>query len=317
VVIPSWNGASILEPTLEHLRKLVGVEFEVLVVDHGRLNRDTESLLARLGDARLRYLGLDEQLGYAGAVAYGVKEARGPLVAVLCNDVLVEPGWLAELVEKFSEGPGKPVVTSLVTRPGFEPLRARLNLWGRIVRVRDTNEYSPFFPDGSAFLFDKSRFGVPFDADYFLYQEDVAIGWRAWLAGEAVVLAPRSRALNADGGTTRRMPYRSAFFTERNRWLNYLSFFSCSTLARALPLLLADACLRMLVGRNRFAKVHAWAWLLTHPRTVLGKRRLRQSERRRPDGEILPLISGNYLDEGHPFNGLSRAYCRLVGLRLG
>lgn len=317
VVIPSWNGALILAPTLEHLRRLEGVDFEVLVVDHGRLNRDTEELVGALADPRFRYVGLDEQLGYAGAVNHGAGAARNRLVAVLCNDVLVERDWLAELVRKFRERGGSPVVTSLVDRPGFDrPLEARLNLWGRIVRVRPTPDYVPFFPDGSAFLFDKTALGLPFDADYFLYQEDVSLGWRAWLWGGEVVLASKSRALNADGGTTRRMAYRSAFYTERNRWLNYLSYFSFWTLVRVLPLLKADALLRLVAGSNRLAKLHAWGWLICHPHGILRQRRAKQAKRRRPDREILPLISGNYLDEGNALNALPRLYCRLVGLPL-
>ncbi|MFX6149092.1 glycosyltransferase, partial [Acinetobacter baumannii] len=57
VVIPSWNGAAILRPTLEHLARLEGVEHEILVIDHGRLNRDTEALMTDL-PSRFRYIGL-------------------------------------------------------------------------------------------------------------------------------------------------------------------------------------------------------------------------------------------------------------------
>ncbi len=318
VVIPSWNGAAILAPTLEHLQKLEAVDFEVLVVDHGRLNRDTEKLLQKLGDKRFKYLGLDEQLGYAGAVNHGVNGAAFSLVAVICNDVLVEKDWLAELLRAYHAHGGQPVVTSLVDRPGFDqPLEHRLNLWGRIVRVRREGAYRPFFPDGSAFLYDKTRFGVPFDPSYFLYQEDVAFGWRAWLGGEEVVLAERSRALNADGGTTRRMPYKSAYFTERNRWLNCLTYFSFFTLLRVIPLLKADALVRLVAGSNRLAKMHAWAWLIGNPGTILRKRRNIQKQRKRPDREILPLISGNYANEGSALNWLPRLWMRLTGLTFG
>jgi len=318
VVIPSWNGAAILRPTLDHLARLTGVEFEVLVVDHGRLNRDTEALLKEF-DPRFRYVGLDEQLGYAGAVNHGSALAQNRLVAVLCNDVLVEPDWLSELVKASARAA---VVTSLVHRPGFEePLGKRLNLWGRIVTAeaapKRAEDYVPFFPDGSAFLFDKSRLGLPFDSDYFLYLEDVSLGWRTWLMGESVALAPLSRALNADGGTTRRTPYKTAFFTERNRWLNYFSYLSCWSLILNLPPLALDAAFRLLAGSNRRAKIHAWAWLFFHPATIWGKRREKQAQRRRPDSQILPLISGRYLGNGGALDTLFRAYFRIAGLPYG
>lgn len=322
VVIPSWNGAAILPPTLEHLAKVEGVELEVLVVDHGRLNRDTEALLQKFrDDPRFVYVGLDAQLGYAGACNHGASLARNRLVAVLCNDVLVEPDWALELVKKFRDTGGSPVVTSLVTRPGFEAaLSARYNIFGRIVDTGvavPAESYVPFFPDGSSFLFDKDFYGLPFDADYFLYQEDVSLGWRAWLMGERVVLAPKSRALNADGGTTRRTPYRTAYFTERNRWLNYLKYLSWCTFLRAWPALDLDCDLKLVFGSNRLAKLHAWAWLLTHPFTIWKKRRETQKLRKRADREILPLMTSKYVEGNGPLNRLFAIYFRLFGLKFG
>lgn len=322
IVIPSWNGASILPPTLEHLARLEGVEFEVLVVDHGRLNRDTEALLAKYAnDRRFVYVGEDKQLGYAGACNLGAARAKNRLVAILCNDVLVEPPWALELISKFRATGGSPVVTSLVTRPGFDTaLSSRYNIWGRIV---DTGEavpaehYVPFFPDGSAFLFDKERFGAPFDADYFLYQEDVSIGWRAWLMGEQVVLAPKSRALNADGGTTRRTPYRTAFYTERNRWLNYLKYLSPGSLLRVWPALDADCLVKFLFGSNRLAKLHAWAWLFTHPYTIWKKRVEAQKARQRPDEEILWLLTPKYVAGNGVLNRLFAIYFKVCGMPFG
>jgi GT2 family glycosyltransferase len=322
VVIPSWNGASILENTLKHLAKVEGVSLEVLVVDHGRLNRDTEVLLSKYRtDSRFVYVGLDEQLGYAGACNHGSRLASHRLIAILCNDVLVEKDWALELVLKFRESGGAPIVSSLVTRPGFEAaLSSRYNVFGRIVDTGTSvraEDYVPFFPDGSSFLFDRDRFGLPFDADYFLYQEDVSIGWRAWLIGERVVLAPKSRALNADGGTTRRTPYKTAFYTERNRWLNYLRFISLKNLFLIWPALGLDCDLKFLFGTNRLAKLHAWIWVMTHPRVIWKKRRETQSVRRRSDLEIFPLLTKKYMEGNGFLNSVFAFYFKLVGLKFG
>ena len=322
VVIPSWNGASILPPTLEHLAKAEGVELEVLVIDHGRLNRETEALLSRYaGNPRFVYVGLDQQLGYAGAVNHGTSLAKNRLVAVLCNDVLVEPDWALELVKKFGEAGGSPVVTSLVTRPGFEAaLSSRYNIFGRIVDTGTSvpaDQYVPFFPDGSAFLFDRAFYGLPFDADYFLYQEDVSLGWRAWLMGERVVLAPKSRALNADGGTTRRTPYRTAYFTERNRWLNYFRFLSAGSFFRIWLALDIDCDLKLMFGSNRVAKIHAWAWLFSHPLLIWKKRRDTQRLRKRPDREIFPLLTAKYVEGNGMLNRCFELYFKLFGLNFG
>lgn len=322
IVIPSWNGAAILRPTLAHLAQLEGAEFEVLVVDHGRLNRDTEALLKEVTDPRFRYLGLDAQLGFAGAVNYGSDRAAHALVAVICNDVLVERDWLLELLRAYAEksaGGRHPVVTSLVTRPGFETaLSSRYNIWGRIVDTGvgvSAEAYVPFFPDGSSFLFDKSFYGAPFDGDYFLYQEDVSLGWRAWLMGESVCLAPLSRALNADGGTTRRTPHLTAYFSERNRWLNYCCFLSLWSLFRLLPALGLDGDIKLLAGSNQWAKLKAWGWICLHPLLIWRKRKKIQSHRRRGDAEIFQLLTGKYMAGEGMLNKMFRAYFALVGIK--
>jgi GT2 family glycosyltransferase len=230
--------------------------------------------------------------------------------------VIVAPSWLKELV---IASPEAAVVTSLVTRPGFDSLGARLNIWGRIVPVakESAHTYVPFFPDGSAFLFQADKLGQPFDPDYFLYLEDVSLGWRARLLGYEVRLAPLSLALNADGGTTRRTPFSTAFYTERNRWLNYFTLLSFGSLLRLLPALFADALVRLIAGSNRRAKLYAWGWLVLHPRLLWRKRARVQACRRCGDEKILPLLSGRYLAGSSFVNRFFGAYFWLVGANLG
>jgi GT2 family glycosyltransferase len=324
VVIPSWDGANLLDSTLERLTQVAGVTFEVLVVDHGRLNRKTEELLRRFSaHPWIRYVGEDEQLGYAGAVNRGVSLAGSNTVVVICNDVLVEKDWLKELLaahERDRQAGKNSVLFSLVKRDAAkDPRKARVNFWFRILSQREFPAAEKFlFPDGSSFLFDRAAYGLPFDASYFLYQEDAYIGWRAWLRGEEVRIVPASRADNIDGGTTRRTPYRTSFLTERNRWINYFSFLSWGSLIKAAPVLFLDAWVKFIFGSNRLAKLHAWGWLLGHPLLLLEKRKKIQSERRRSDAEILPLFSSTFLDAspGHPLNRIFSFLVRLCGLPL-
>jgi GT2 family glycosyltransferase len=325
VVIPSWNGAQLVAKTLERLVRSEGVNFEVLVIDHGRLNRDTEKALVGFAAYPwVRYVGCDEQLGYAGAVNRGTELAASDTVVVICNDVLVAPDWLKELVAAHrrarAEGEN-PVLFSLVNREILGDVRrARANIWLRILEPPGSEPEERFpFPDGSAFLFDRQFYGHPFDGEYFLYQEDAYLGWRAWLSGDGVRMAPTSRADNFDGGTTRRTPYLTSYLTERNRWLNYLIFLSVASLIRLGPLLFLDAFVKLAFGTNRRAKLQAWCWIVMHPRKILAKRRVRQKERRHGDERILALFSATYIQAapGHPVNIFFRVLAKICGLPLG
>jgi GT2 family glycosyltransferase len=317
-----------VDRVLTALEAQEGVEHEIIVVDNGVVNEETKRVVEKHREKfpAIVYLEYRELLGYAGAVNAGVAHARTRLVANINNDNIPDSNWLAELVREYESAAraGKEaIVTSLVHRPDFpEPLAARMNIWGRIVRPRGGAEESRIFhPDGSAFLFSKEAFGLPYDPDYFIYHEDVSFGWRAWLTGREVRMAARSRAETFDGGTTRRIAYRTAYFTERNRWLNYFVFLSAGSLARLLPFLILDYLFKLIAGSNRRAKLHALAWILTHPTSVGAKRRAMQAGRRRADREILPLLSGTYLSGSglgaRLANGLARAWMRIVRLPLG
>lgn len=326
VVIPTWNAAAFVRRIMPALLGQDLPLYEILVVDNGVVNSETEEVVREFasGFPRLRYLRFERQLGYAGAVNEGVKEASFPLVAVINNDNLAEPNWLSALVvthQRLREEGREAVVSSLVDRPDFpEPLTGRFNFCGRYVRPSVRGTYVPFHPDGSAFLFDRSVFGCPYDEEYFIYHEDAYLGWRAWLTGREVVMETSSRARTFDGGSTRRIAYRTAYFTERNRWLNIFLFSSLLTLARLLPLLWLDAAIKFLIGSNRRAKFHAWVSIIFDWKNVLWKRKALQGERRRPDFEILPLLSGTYLSSGAAapaLNWVFRALAKLVGLPFG
>lgn len=301
VVVPTWNAAGFMTRVLEKLVVQTGVEYEILVVDNGVVNPETERVCIRFREQfpNLRYLPFIKQLGYAGAVNEGTKAAAHDLVAVINNDNLPELDWLQELVRKWEqekEHGFDVIVSSVVHRPDFpNPQDAAFNIFGRWVHPDPAWRRDPFHADGSAFLFDRRIYDLPYEAGYFIYHEDAYLGWRARLYGHGVRWAPKSRAKTFDGGSTRRIAYKTAFYTERNRWLNYLFFLSAPSMLKLLPVLWFDSALKFISGSNRRAKLHAWWWIFSHPVMLLERRRRMQAKRKRDDSEILPYFSGVYL----------------------
>ena len=78
-----------------------------------------------------------------------------------------------------------------------------------------------------------------------------------------------------------------------------------------------DALAKLFFGSNRLAKLSAWAWLFSSPLKIVAKRRAIQRARKVSDGDILPLLSGAYFDDGRIGNLPIRTYEMLVGLPLG
>jgi GT2 family glycosyltransferase len=99
VVIPNWNGEKRLETLLKQLTLQTSPISEIIVVDNGSHDGSTR-VAALLGAKVIRF---EKNLGFTAAVNRGVEESRSPLIAILNNDVRLEPNWLEVLVAHAEE----------------------------------------------------------------------------------------------------------------------------------------------------------------------------------------------------------------------
>src|SRR5438552_8850672 len=93
-VVPHWNRRELLETSLASLKAQRRGFDEIIVADNG--SNDDSAVTAERAGARVLRLG--RNLGFAAAVNRGIEAARADWVAILNNDVTLEPGWLAELL---------------------------------------------------------------------------------------------------------------------------------------------------------------------------------------------------------------------------
>ena len=108
------------------------------------------------------------------------------------------------------------------------------------------------------------------------------------------------------------MRFRSLALTERNRLLNCLTFPAAATLAKLAPLLLLDSIGALLFGKNRLAKLNAWAWIALHGSAVCALRKKRQTERTLADREALAELSWNYFSTAAAGTGITASAKRLA-----
>lgn len=326
VVIVTYNARDLLRDCLGAALAQRYAPYEVILVDNA--STDGTAALVREEYPSVRLVRSAVNLGFAGGNNEGVRHARGDLVALLNNDAVPEPGWLAGLAGAVAE-PGVAVAGSLIRTEGIPDRYYERNgsinfLCHNIMRKFDRPE-DTFFAGGAALMFRRDLLGMPFDDDYFLYIEDVYLSLRARFMGYRVVQTPASRVRHLGSRSTRREPSSAmTMYQERNRLLTTALFFRTATLAKLLPVLLLNVTAKLAaacVGRrySLAGLLRAYRWLLCHPGTVRRKRRALAAERRVGDSAVTSWMTADLTNGesagGRIVNGFARGYCRLVGLR--
>lgn len=245
VVTVNWNGKSHLSTLLPPLLALE--PGEVIVVDNGSTDGSQEFLRRRFPQVRLLENGVNR--GFAQPCNLGAETAQGSCVAFINNDMRPEPDWLAAALEKLDER--TPCVASRIldwegSRIDYNGSSLHYLGYGLQEDLGQTVEKAArredvLFPCGGAMLVDRQVFLElgGFDPDYFALFEDVDLGWRLWLAGYRVVLAPGSVVRHRGHATLEtQAPEKTRYLIHRNALLTIFKNYEEENFRKILPLAL-------------------------------------------------------------------------------
>ena len=212
VAIPNWNGARFLRPCLESLKSQSFRDFEIVVVDNG----SHDESLRVLADAypEVRVVAWEANRGVAAAFNEGVRQCRTELLALLNNDMELDPGWLGSLVEALDRDPGAGAAASKILFIDRRTINSAGDFYrrdgipgNRGVHELDRGQYDRpeyvFGASGGASLFRRRLFddvGL-FDEALVSYCEDVDWAWRMQLGGYRCVYVPGAVAYHWGSAT--------------------------------------------------------------------------------------------------------------------
>lgn len=295
VIIVNFNGRHHLKRCLASLEKTRGVSFEIIVADNG--STDDSVAWIEKHYPRVRVVELGRNLGFGAANSSALEVAAAPLVAFLNNDTVVHPNWLAPLVDTLRRFPDVVAACStlrLLSHPRLYNARGGAMTWLGYGFDRffgyPQGEQPPveevLFPTAAACLVNKETFLElgGFDPAFFMYNEDVDFGWRAWIAGRRVVVCRDSVVWHAFGGTTARTGGARTRYLLGSRHLvrSVLKNYE----ARKIPRVLWN--LYKTWWRQRAVRLafQVTLWNLLRLPSTLSRRRQVQRRRLRPDGEL-------------------------------
>lgn len=209
-VIPHWNRRELLVTLLESLRAQKLPFDEIIVADNG--SSDDSAEVAERAGARVLRLG--RNFGFAAAVNRGIEAAQSDWVAILNNDVTLEPEWLCALLEAASResawfAAGKTLRTGV---PGvLDGTFDEISRGACACRCGSGKPDGPWWnePHGIRFapmtaaLFRRDLFRQvgTLDESFGSYLEDVEFGLRCALAGRGGVYVPAAVAHHRGSAT--------------------------------------------------------------------------------------------------------------------
>lgn len=196
-----------------------------------------------------------ENLGFAGGCNLGARRATGTVLAFLNNDARPHPDWVSAAVSVLREEPAVAAVASKVLDwdgSTIDFVDAGMTWFGMGYK-RHAGEPAEghehprdvLFATGSAMFV---RAGVfrevdGFDERFFMFYEDVDLGWRLNLRGWRVRYEPRSLAYHRHHTSVSTVDTpdgaREWYLLERNALATLYKNFSDETLAAVLPAALA------------------------------------------------------------------------------
>jgi len=226
IIVVNWNGERFLRDCLRALSGQSYASCEIILVDNG--SSDSSVRFARENFPEVKVVELSENKGFTGGNAAGFEIAQGVFIALVNTDARVDETWLQNLIEPMvrdrSVGicASKLIFTESLTLnsagDGLTTAGVGFNR-GLGGSAADFNSFELVFGAcGAAVLYRRRMLDeIGFlDDDFFLYDEDTDLNFRAQLAGWKCAYVPTAVAYHVANATARRLSDLHVYYHTRN-----------------------------------------------------------------------------------------------------
>jgi GT2 family glycosyltransferase len=309
-VITTYNrGMEFLPALLRSLESQSFCDHEVLVVVDGG---DPEVIAYLAREWRdVEVLSTPEPQGYAIATALGMRSARARYLAILNDDVELEPQWLELLVAELERDPRLAFVTGKTLlyheRDVINETKQDLYTCGRFepqgLLEKDAGQWDRREPAtiataaASIYRRDAVEAAGGFDEDYGIYCEDADLCLRMVLLGGQGLYLPEARAYHAWSATTGRGTDRARYLAIRNGLTTLLKDMPATVLLSSLPKIVLYQTHNLSSARRDGAGpsvVKAWGAFLKEAPSTLRKRRAIMRRRTTSAREFKAMLISEY-----------------------
>jgi N-acetylglucosaminyl-diphospho-decaprenol L-rhamnosyltransferase len=234
VVAVNYNCKQWLDRFFQSLRaQTIFDRVEVIIVDNTSSDGSAEICEKEMASwPNGVFLQTGGNYGFGGGGNRGAKIARGKYLFFLNPDVRLEPDCLENLARIAEETQSK-VACSLVLDYDDDNVQAEgapgFDLFGNMSLPCAGKNIPEPFAVGTFFFIERELFRKigGFDEEFFIFGEEQDLSWRAWVAGEKIILIRSAKihhqgASSGDRTVENRTNESKRFYANRNQLLTLL-----------------------------------------------------------------------------------------------
>lgn len=250
VLVLNYNGLQFLDACFNALVQQTYQNLTVYLVDNG--SSDESLTFTRQHYPSVKIITFERNIGFAEAYNRAVHCIDEPLVYFLNNDTACSPDCLEHLLHELLAHPDAAAAGS---RMLFADNPSLINHGGGLFTLTGigldkdfgkdrsgpdipSNPFYTAYACGGALLIWREQFleAGEFDAEYFIYFEDVDLCFRLWLLGYKVIHVPSSVVLHYFSPVFGKESPMKIYLCQKNRLANMVKHLSFSYLLKALVL---------------------------------------------------------------------------------
>jgi GT2 family glycosyltransferase len=276
-------------------------EVEILIYDAGSTDDTLETIGHSMRSREYIKLIEGKNVGFASANNILAKACSGDYLFILNPDTKLDKECLKNIWNDAQRDSAILAPMQLFFDGSYLSNGVGMDIFGYPC---DKGCKKMFYADGAAIFMKKSLFfglGM-FDEDYFMFQEDIDLSWRARLMGVPVAKVPDAIVYHFSGGSIKGGAIKNGVYAtnilrrylgERNCLQNLLKNYSVPSLFFILPvnflMNLTESILFIILLQPGVSAQYfkAYWWNFTHIVKILDKRREAQKKRSVPDRKII------------------------------
>jgi GT2 family glycosyltransferase len=237
IIVVNWNGERFLKDCLGALSSQTYANYEIILVDNGSSDNSISFVTENFPEVKI--VSLNENTGFTGGNAAGLEVAVGDFVSLVNNDARPEKTWLENLIQPMLRNHTIGICASKLI---FENSQ-KVNSAGDGLTTAGVGFNRGLGKDAAEFTMPELVFGACgaavlyrrrmldeigfLDEDFFLYDEDTDLNFRAQLAGWKCVYVPTAIAYHMANATSRRLSDMHVYYHTRNLefvWIKNMPF---------------------------------------------------------------------------------------------